>query len=184
MPKTSELCPNISLSVFAAQLVTGPAKGGRGGGLAAMGNPGVGRGKVYPMASEDHCSTLPCAGGNARMQSLVVKVKHYHPVPPHGICSAVGAGSNPVAEAAQEATQGQPCHIGTTTHHPGSHHCGFCVSPAVQNGKKWVSSALFFPPAALQAQVLQPWGGTRLGWGMAPGLSGICPSCPSSFAVA
>lgn len=118
MPKTSELCPNISLSVFAAQLVTGPAKGGRGGGLAAMGNPGVGRGKVYPMASEDHCSTLPCAGGNARMQSLVVKVKHYHPVPPHGICSAVGAGSNPVAEAAQEATQGQPCHIGRVIAQP------------------------------------------------------------------
>lgn len=83
-----------------------------------MGNPGVGRGKVYPMASEDHCSTLPCAGGNARMQSLVVKVKHYHPVPPHGICSAVGAGSNPVAEAAQEATQGQPCHIGRVIAQP------------------------------------------------------------------
>lgn len=47
-----------------------------------MGNPGVGRGKVYPMASEDHCSTLPCAGSNARLQSLVVKVKHYHTVPP------------------------------------------------------------------------------------------------------
>lgn len=38
--ETSERCPNISLSVFAAQLVAGPAKGGRGGGLAATGNPG------------------------------------------------------------------------------------------------------------------------------------------------
>lgn len=42
-----------------------------------MGNPRVGRGKVYPTASEDHCSTLPCVEVNARLQCLVVKVKHY-----------------------------------------------------------------------------------------------------------
>ena len=105
--ETSELCPNISLSIFAAQLVAGPAESGRGGGLVAMGR--VGRGKVYPMGSEDRCSTLPYVGVNARLQSLVVKVKRYPPVAPHGPHSAAGAGSSPTAAAVQEATRGQIC---------------------------------------------------------------------------
>lgn len=77
-----------------------------------MGNPRVGRGKVYPTASEDHCSTLPCAGVNARLQSLVVKVKHYPPTVPRGLRGAAGAGSNPAAAAAQEATRRQLRPIG------------------------------------------------------------------------
>jgi len=43
---TSELCPDLSLTIFAAELVAGPAKGGRGGGLAVIlssagGDPGA-----------------------------------------------------------------------------------------------------------------------------------------------
>lgn len=118
-------------------------------------------------------------GVNARLQALVAEVKHYLPLPPMASAVLLVQDQTPAASE-QEATAPHQQGYSITTHHPVSHHCTSRVSPAVQHGKKGVSSPLLSPPAAFQ--VLQPPAGTGQGWGTVLGASAlsILPCCDLS----